>query len=99
MNNELSFNLAKLNELYNQALDNLNKYKESLDSVKSEITKIGDNWISTDTGTYEAFKEKFEEKESRLNEAVTLMQEFVNILSLKINDYEAASQKVNNSFQ
>ncbi len=99
MNNELSFNLAKLNELKSQALDNLNKYKEALDSVKNEITKIGDNWISTDTGTYEAFKEKFEEKEGRLNEAVILMQEFVNNLSIKINEYESATANLNGSFQ
>ena len=98
MYNDLSFNLNKLKDLYNEALNNLNKYKEALETVKSEIIKIGDNWTSSDTGTFEAFKEKFEEKEGRLNEAVTLMQEFVNNLLMKINDYESATQKVNNSF-
>ena len=30
---------------------------------------------------------------------ILLMQEFVNNLSMKINDYESATQKINNSFE
>ena len=73
--------------------------KEALETVKNEIIKIGDNWISGDTGTYEAFKEKFEEKEAKLNDAVILMQEFVNNILLKIDAYESATQSVDSSFE
>lgn len=99
MYNDLSFDLNKLKDLYNEALNNLNKYKEALETVKNEIIKIGDNWISSDTGTYEAFKEKFEEKEAKLNDAVILMQEFVNNILLKIDAYESATQSVGSSFE
>ena len=85
MYNDLSFDLNKLKDLYNETLNNLNKYKEALEIVKSEIKKIGDNWISNDTGTFETFKEKFEEKEGKLNEAVTMMQEFANNLLIIIS--------------
>ena len=91
--------MSRLKDLYNEALNNLNKYKEALETVKNEIIKIGDNWISGDTGTYEAFKEKFEEKEAKLNDAVILMQEFVNNILLKIDAYESATQSVDSSFE
>ena len=99
MYNDLSFNINKLKDLYNEALTNLNKCKEAFETVKSEMIKIGDNWTSNETKTYESFKEKFEEKEGKLNEMILLMQEFVNNLSMKINDYESATQKINNSFE
>ena len=99
MYNDLSFDLNKLKDLYNEDLNNINKYKEALETVKNEIIKIGDNWISGDTGTYDAFKEKFEEKEAKLNDAVILMQEFVNNILLKIDAYESAIQSVGSSFE
>ena len=99
MNNDMSFNLDKLNETYDEIERLYNEYKESTISLNQEIQKLGITWGNKEGSTYTTFKEKYDEKKPKLEETENLMKELLDTLNLKKQEIEEATISSENNFE
>jgi len=99
VNTPLQFSIAEMQETYATALKYQETYTNALESLKKEIEHLSNNWVSDETGTYEAFKEKFDEKLVRLEEARDMMKEFCNQLEIKMQEFQDAATTAKNAFE
>ena len=96
---ELEFSLEELKTTLNIMLEQTSKYIEAIEVLNTSIVTLETSWISKETKTYETFLEKYKEKEKKLLEAKTLMQECCRKLSEKILEFEETATSTKSSFE
>ena len=99
MSDNLSFNIPKLNEVWEESNRYYNEYKEIITALELEIKKLETSWGKQDASLYTQFKEKYDEKKIRLQETETLMKELVDSLQEKKNAIEDATAATSSSFE
>ena len=99
MNESLSFNISKLNEVYVEMSNYYNEYKEITSSLEIEIKKLETSWGTKEGSLYTEFKEKYEEKKRKLIETENMMKELVDTLGRKKEEIEHATIASSNSFE
>lgn len=98
MNDLLKFSLEEMQTVLEQARKYQASYANAINSLETEIAELGSNWTSRETGTYEAFKAKYDEKIVSLKNANDMMIEFCNQISSKIAEFEDATSAAKNLF-
>lgn len=92
----VKFSLERMAQLHDEAETYETSFKNSIEEIKSLVETIGTMWTSEETGTYEKFKELFDEKYPKLTEGDDLMKEFCSAVETKMNEFnEAATQSMN----
>lgn len=91
MNNTLKFSIAEMTSIHASAVTYQSAYSDAIESLKTEISVLSNNWKSDETGTYEAFKQKFDEKIGTLELARDMMKEFCDRIESKKNEFEDAA--------
>ena len=99
MNGLLKFSIEGLTNLYDEALKYQQNYSTSIANLDKEIANLGNNWTSNETGTYEEFVARDNEKKGKLQEADSLMLEFCNKVQTKAKEFEDATMKAKNAFK
>ena len=89
MNNDMSFNLDKLNETYDEIERLYGEFKDTTISLNQEIQKLGITWGNKEGSTYTTFKEKYDEKKPKL----------LDTLNLKKQEIEEATISSENNFE
>mgnify|MGYP003183414707 CR=1 FL=1 len=93
MSDGLSFGLEAMRDLALDIEKQEKLYRDSVDQIQTLITKIGQSWTSEETGTYEAFKNLFEQKYPSLIDGDTLMLEFKKSINTHADNFEGASKE------
>ena len=99
MNNSLSFDTTKLNEVWEEINAYYSEYKDLTTSLELEIKKLETTWGTKEGSLYTTFKEKYEEKKSKLIELENIMKELLDTLESKKREIEEATILASNSFE
>ena len=99
MNETLQFSISEMQETYAMALKYQETYTNALEELKKEIERLNNNWTCDETGTHEAFKEKFDEKIISLEAARDMMKEFCHQLEIKMQEFKEAATTAKNAFE
>jgi len=97
--NDLTFNTTKLEEVYELLNSYYNEYKETIDSLDTEIENLGETWGSNDHSIYQSFKEKYTEKKPKLISAENMMKELLDILNNKKEELVNATVQSEGNFE
>lgn len=98
MNNTLRFTISEMREVHGRASEYYKNYADAIAQLKAEIDALSNNWTSDETGTYQAFKAKFDEKSGTLDEAAGMMNTFCQNLESKMNELDDAATTAKNLF-
>ena len=99
MNNGVGFTLSKMGELYTNATECEKAYAEAVAGLESNISSLASYWTSAETGTYEAFKQLFDEKLKTLKEADELMKQFCQKIEERKEIFNDAAKKTIGLFE
>ena len=97
--NEFSFDTEKLTELLDELNNNYNEYISSLGELDKEITNLGTIWKETDKSVYNDFKEKYQEKKTKLLELDNYIKDLIDNLNNKNDQLVAATLKAKDKFE
>ena len=97
--NDLSFDITKLNEIYELLNKYHMEYADIISSLDMEINRLGATWGSTNNSIYNEFKEKYLEKKNKLVGVDNLMNELLNNLDMKKREIEEATASSESSFE
>ncbi len=96
---DLSFSLKEMKEVLRISQAQVDLYNESIQNLDIAIKQLENYWISTETGTYEEFKNHYLEKKSKIFEAKDYMIKFCQKLEEQIFIYEDASKDIKNLYE
>ena len=96
---DLSFTLEEMETLYGQANAYAGQFEAAINNLDSAVRELGSLWTSEETGTYEAFKNLYNEKKKTLVDALEYMKKFCAKIEEKRADFSAASNTVKNTFE
>ena len=96
---ELAYSIEELEKIYEEANSYYLTYKNSLESLNRIINNMQTIWISGKTGSYEQFKNLYEEKKVKLIEASILMSKICKRLEEKILNFKELTQNTINYFE
>lgn len=96
---ELGFTLNKMEELYAEAINYYEIYKNSLEEVNQIINNLSTVWRSDETYTYQEFYQKYKEKYPKLLEVRDMMAKFCHQIEEKRNEFIGAATNAINSFE
>lgn len=99
MTDEISFSLEQMENVYLEAYGYYDIFKNSIDEIDLSIESLGKIWTSNETGTYEQFKQMYKEKYPTLVEAKDMMEQFINVLNQKKEDFQQAANDTISSFE
>lgn len=99
MNGMLAFNIEKLNDVTASLNRFSEEYKELIRSLDLEVERLSKLWGTNDSTAYLAFKEKYDEKKTKLVELESMIGELSNSLMLKKEEIENATRSTINDFQ
>ena len=99
MNDSLSFNITKLEEVIEKVREAHAKYKQDLASLEMEIKHLDEIWGNNNQSVWIEFKEKYEEKKSKLMNAENMMNELLNEFMIKQEQLREATINARNSFE
>ena len=97
--NDMSFDITKLNEVYDILTKYHMEYTEIISSLDMEINRLGITWGTTNNSVYNEFKEKYLEKKNKLISVDNMMNELLNNLEIKKREIEEATASSENSFE
>ena len=96
---ELTFDITKLNEVWDLLNTYYTEYKEIVSSLEQEIKSLEATWGSKDQSVYTVFKEKYEEKKGKLVETENMMKELLDTLDAKKEEIQGATIQSANNFE
>ena len=99
MKDELSFNITKLEETIDIVRESYEKYRQNSSALNQEIKKLDVTWGNTSQSIWNDFKEKYEEKKSKLIEAEKMMKELLDELVRRKEQLQEATINARNSFE
>ena len=99
MDGNLSFNIEKLNEVYDEITNDYREYKELIVTLDQAITKLEATCGASNTSLYQILKEKYLEKKQKLQDAETMMKELIDTLERKRIEIEAAVEITSSAFE
>ena len=97
MGDNISFKLSGMEDTREEAQNLTNKFGAVMNELNNSVVGLGQVWTSDETGTYETFKQKYDEKKKVLDEAKATMQSFCNKLEEKQGDFQSAAKTINNA--
>lgn len=95
---DLKYTLAQMQQALSDANAKTNAYSEAITTLDSTIKKLGNDWISTEVGTYEAFLEKYNAKRQSLFDARDYMIQFCKKLGERIQTFSDTANEIKSSF-
>ena len=97
--NDMSFDITRLNEVYDMLTKYHMEYTDLVSNLEMEINRLGLTWGTTNNSVYNEFKEKYLEKKSKLTNVDNIMNELLNNLEIKKREIEEATVSSENSFE
>ncbi|MBR6136564.1 MAG: hypothetical protein IKQ06_00220 [Bacilli bacterium] len=97
--NDMSFDITRLNEVYDMLTKYHMEYTDLVSNLEMEINRLGLTWGTTNNSVYNEFKEKYLEKKSKLTNVDNIMNELLNNLEMKKREIEEATVSSENSFE
>ncbi len=94
----VKFNLAEMQNLYDEASNYENTFKTGIDELEQLVKGLSEVWTSNETGTYESFKSLFDEKLPLLLSGDECMKEFCDKVKTKKEDFDQAAKDTINLF-
>ena len=99
MNDSLAFNSSKIEEVIETMQEACDKYKQDLASLELEIKNLDTIWGNNNQSIWNSFKEKYDEKKPKLENAESMMNELLRELILKQEQLKEATINAKNSFE
>ena len=99
MNGEVSFTLSKMEEVFSEGSECEVAFANAIAALDANIANLANYWVSSETGTYEAFKALYDQKKPKLQEADQLMKEFLAKIEERKNRYSEAATRTINMFE
>ena len=96
---DLQFTLEEMEGVYAQATAYTNSFKATIESLDSTVKGLAAYWTSDETGTYEAFKNLYENKKRTLEEAYEYMTKFCAKIEEMKESLDAASSTTKSKFE
>ena len=95
----LEFTLSRM-QLTKEAAEKCTvAYSNAITELDDTIKKLADDWKSDETGTYEEFVMKYNEKRDKLFDARDYMLKFCAKLDEKIQEFQDSANKIKASFE
>ena len=95
----IAFSLKKMEEIYQDAYNYYNNYKNSLSEINDIIYKLEKYWKSDETKSYEEFMELYKEKQTQLLTLQDLMKQFCQTISEKKDLFKESTNDAITNFE
>lgn len=99
MRNDIAYNSTKLSETLEIIRKNYFEFKDSIENLEKEITKLESKNIIKDSTVFAEFKEKYLEKKIFLINMENMMKELVDTLEYKNEELYTVLENAKDNFE
>ena len=99
MRNDRAYNSTKLSETLEIIRKNYFEFKDSIENLEKEITKLESKNIIKDSTVFAEFKEKYLEKKILLINMENMMKELVDTLEYKNEELYTVLENTKDNFE
>lgn len=99
MRNDIAYNSTKLSETLEIIRKNYFEFKDSIENLEKEITKLESKNIIKDSTVFAEFKEKYLEKKILLIDMENMMKELVDTLEYKNEELYTVLENTKDNFE